>query len=69
MITDDNTQLCYNDDLSLTLKNNLCKCYNVIVDVHTTHLHLVHPDKTSHSKENWNGKVKTDLLGPPSIAS
>ena len=37
MITDDNKQLYYLDDLILTLKNNLCECYNVIVDVPTTH--------------------------------
>ena len=36
MITDDNKQLCYLDNLNLTLKNNLCECYNIIVDVPTT---------------------------------
>ena len=41
---------------------NLCECYNVLVDVPTTHHQLVHPDKNSHSKENWNDNVKADLV-------
>ena len=41
---------------------NLCECYNVLVDVPTTHHQLVHPDKTSHLKENWNDKMKADLV-------
>ena len=61
MITDDNKQICYLDITSLTLKKDLCECYNIIVDVPTNHLQLVHPDETSHSKENWNDKGKTDL--------
>ena len=40
MITDDNTQLCYLDVISLTLKKNLCECYNILVDVHTTKFYL-----------------------------
>ena len=36
MITDDNKQLCYLDNLNLTLKNDLCECYTIIVDVPTT---------------------------------
>ena len=62
MITDDNKQICYLDITSLTLKKDLCECYNIIVDVPTNHLQLVHPDETSHSKENWNDKVKADLV-------
>ena len=61
MITDDNKQLCYLDVVSPALKNNLCECYNVLVDVTTNH-QVVHPDKTSHSKENWNDKVNSDLV-------
>ena len=38
-----------------------CECYNVIVDVPTTHLQLVNPDKSSHSKVNWNDKVNAVL--------
>ena len=62
MIIDCNKQLCYLDDPSLTLKQNFCECYNVIVNVPTTHLQLFHLYKTSHSKENWNDKVKADLV-------
>ena len=62
MITDDNKQLCYLDSVGPALKNNLCECYNVLVDVPTTNHQLVHSDKTSHSKENWNDKVKVDLV-------
>ena len=53
MITGDNKQLCYLDVVSPALKKNLCECYNVLVDVHTTNHQLVHSDKTSHWKENW----------------
>ena len=62
VITDDNKQLCYLDDLNLILNNNLCESYNVIVDVPTNHLQLFHPDKTNYSKENWNNKAKADLV-------
>ena len=62
MIIDDNKQLYYLDDLILTLKTNLCECYNVIVDVPTPHFQFFHPDKTSHSKYNWNDKAKSDLV-------
>ena len=62
MITDVNKRLCYLDVISLTLKKNLCECCNILVDVPTTHHQLVHRDKTSISKENWNDKVKADLL-------
>ena len=62
IITDDDKQLFYLDDLSLTLKKNLCEYYNIIIDVPTTRLQLVHPDKYSHSKDNWNDKVKADLV-------
>ena len=62
MITDDNKQLCYLDVVNPALKNNLCECYNVLVDVPTTHHQLVHPDKNSHSRENWNDKVNADLV-------
>ena len=48
--------------LAFTLKNKACEYYNVIVDVPRTCLQLVHPDKTSHSKENWNDKVKAGLV-------
>ena len=37
IITDENKQLCYLDFVSLALKKNLCECYNVLVDVTTTH--------------------------------
>ena len=62
MITDDNKQLCYLDFVSPALKNNLCECYNVLVEVSTTNNQLVHSDKTSHLKENWNDKVKAVLV-------
>ena len=62
MITDDNKQLCYLDVVSPVLKKNLCECYNVLVDVSTTNHQLVHSDKTSYSKENWNDKVKAVLV-------
>ena len=62
MITDDNKQRCYLNVVNLALKKNLCECYNVLVDVPTSHHQLVHPDKTSYSKENWNDKVKADLV-------
>ena len=52
MITDDNKQLCYLDVFSLALKKNLCECYNILVDVPVTRHELVHPDNTSHSKNN-----------------
>ena len=61
MITDNNKQLCYLDVINHALKNKLCECYNVIVDVPTTHLQLVNPDKSSHSKVNWNDKVNAVL--------
>ena len=44
------------------MKKNLCECYNVLVDVITTNHQLVHSDKTSDSKENWNDTVKTVLV-------
>ena len=44
------------------IEKNVCECYNVIVDVPTTRLQLVHPDKTSHSKENWNNNVEAGLF-------
>ena len=62
MITDDNKQLYYLDVVSPALKNNLCECYNVLVYVPTTNHQLVHSDKTSHSKEYWNDKVKAVLV-------
>ena len=62
MITDNNKQLCYLDVVSPALKNNLCECYNVLVDVPTTNHQLVHSDKTSRSKENWSDKVKSVLV-------
>ena len=62
MITQNNKYLCNLDDLSLTLKKNLREYYNVIVYVPTTRLQLVHPDKTSHSKDNRNDKVEADIV-------
>ena len=40
MITDNNKQLCYLDKISLTLKQKLCECYHVVVDIPTTRLQL-----------------------------
>ena len=62
VITDDNKQLCYLDVVRPALKHNLCECYNVLVDVHTTNHQLMHSYKTSHSKENWNDKVNAALV-------
>ena len=62
MITDDHEQLCYLDVVSPALKKNVCECYNVLVDVPTTNYQLVHSDKTSHSKDSWNDKVKAVLV-------
>ena len=62
MITYNNKYLCNLHDLSLTLKTNLSEYYNVIVYVPSTRLQLVHPDKTSHSKDNRNDKVEADLV-------
>ena len=62
MITDDNKQLSYLDVVSPVLKKNVFEFYNVSVDVPTPNRQLVHSDKTSHSKENWNDKVKAVLV-------
>ena len=40
MITDNNKQLCYLDEINLTLRQKLCECYYVIVDIPTTRLQL-----------------------------
>ena len=48
MIIDDNKQICYLDVVSPALKNILCECYNVLVDIPTTIHQLVHSDKNSH---------------------
>ena len=44
------------------MKKYVCECYNVIVDFFRNRLQLVHTEKLSHSKENWNDKVKVDLV-------
>ena len=46
----------------LYIEKKSCESYYVIVDVRTTRLQLVHPDKTSSSRENCNDKVKADLI-------
>ena len=47
--------------ISNTLKNHLCESYNVIFDVANATYELVNPDKTSHSKENYNVNLKAVL--------
>ena len=48
----------YLDFLSNTLKYHLCESYNVIVYVAKIRCDLVNPDKTRHSRKNWNDILK-----------
>ena len=47
-------QSCYLYHLSSSIKNHECESFNVLVDLPEVKLYPVNPDKTSHSKRDWN---------------
>ena len=54
MVTKDKKEICYLNHLSDSMKGHGCESYNVLVDLPEVKLYPVSPDKTSHSKRDWN---------------
>ena len=54
VVTKDKKQFCYLNHLSDSMKDHGCESYNVLVDLPEVKKNPVNPDKTSHSKRDWN---------------
>ena len=54
MITKDKKDICYLNHLSDSMKNHGCERYNVLVDLPEVKKYHVNPDRTIHSKRDWN---------------
>ena len=54
MITKDKKDICYLNHLSDSMKSHGCERYNVLVDLPEVKKYHVNPDRTIHSKRDWN---------------
>ena len=54
MVTKDKKEICYLNHLSDSMKDHGCESYNVLVDLPEVKKNPVNPDRTSHSKRDWN---------------
>ena len=61
MLTKDNKEICYLDFISITLIKEGCKSYNVIDNAPNAKYNIVNPNKTSHSKQDWNNYLNAVL--------
>ena len=54
MVTKYKKEICYLKHLSDSMKSHGCESYNVLVDLPEVKKYHVNPDRTSHSKRDWN---------------
>ena len=54
MVTKYKKEICYLKHLSDSMKIHGCESYNVLVDLPEVKKYHVNPDRTSHSKRDWN---------------
>ena len=54
MVIKDIKEICYLNHLSDLMKSYGCESYNLLVDLPEVKIYPFNPDKTSHSKCDWN---------------